>query len=93
MVTNELWEQAGAVDGHLCIGCLEKRIGRTLNSADFTDALINDPTDPWNTDRLTNRLESRPIPPRGITREPERPLPPPASHAAEIRFQGLWGLS
>jgi hypothetical protein len=29
----------------LCIGCLEKRIGRTLCRADFEDVPINDPNE------------------------------------------------
>jgi hypothetical protein len=56
MVTNEVWEQAWAgrrhprhdgckiiIDGTeiLCIGCLEKRIGRTLVAADFPDMPVN----------------------------------------------------
>jgi hypothetical protein len=38
----------------LCIGCLEKRIGRTLCRADFTDVPIN--RFPNNSDRLRDRL-------------------------------------
>jgi len=50
MVHDEIWQQAW---GHiergnpgrqiLCIGCLERRIGRTLMACDFTDAPLNDP--------------------------------------------------
>ena len=47
MVKNEIWEQAwvgrrkswhGRVPGQeiLCIGCLERRIGRALKACDFT---------------------------------------------------------
>jgi hypothetical protein len=32
MVTDELWHQAGDVQGYLCVGCLEDRIGRDLAS-------------------------------------------------------------
>ncbi len=28
--------------GMLCIGCLEKRLGRTLTAKDFTDCYLND---------------------------------------------------
>lgn len=38
----------------LCIGCLERRIGRPLLALDFTDASINDPG-PWDTPRLAAR--------------------------------------
>jgi hypothetical protein len=38
----------------LCIGCLEKRIGRTLCRADFTDVPINNPN--LSSDRLRDRL-------------------------------------
>jgi hypothetical protein len=47
MVTDEVWKLASGKDGRapriLCIGCLEKRIGRMLTKADFSDAPINDP--------------------------------------------------
>lgn len=36
----------------LRVGCLERRLGRQLTRADFIDAPINDPDDPWNTSRL-----------------------------------------
>ncbi len=43
MVHDHVWSQTGLKknDGMLCISCLENRIGRTLNSKDFTNALIN----------------------------------------------------
>jgi len=40
----------------LCIGCLEKRIGRTLCRADFTGAPVNDPNRFQLSDRLRDRL-------------------------------------
>jgi hypothetical protein len=43
----------------LCIGCLEKRIGRTLCRTDFIDAPINDPNEHQHSDRLRNRLARR----------------------------------
>ena len=44
-------------DGQLCIGCLERRLGRTLMSCDFSDAPINDPRRLCpRSDRLRNRL-------------------------------------
>lgn len=44
MVHNELWTEAGLsiLDGMLCIGCLDARIGRRLLARDFTDAPVND---------------------------------------------------
>jgi hypothetical protein len=69
MVNNEVWEQAwsgrrrsqyvipgsgGLIDEFLCIGCLEKRIGRTLCRTDFIDAPINRFLN--NSDRLLDRL-------------------------------------
>ena len=40
----------------LCIGCLEKRIGRKLTACDFTDALVNDLRLGNNSARLRERL-------------------------------------
>jgi hypothetical protein len=42
----------------LCIGCLGRRIGRTLSRDDFTDAPINDPDKEGMSDRLRNRLRA-----------------------------------
>ncbi len=39
MVRDELWPLS--VDGMLCIGCLETRLGRRLRRADFTDVPLN----------------------------------------------------
>jgi len=43
MVHNDIWRQANlsTADGMLCIGCLENRIGRTLNAHDFPDLPVN----------------------------------------------------
>jgi hypothetical protein len=70
MVQDELWERAwagrrkswhGKVPGTeiLCIGCLEKRIGRTLCRDDFTDVPANDPNENQQSDRLRDRLARR----------------------------------
>lgn len=59
MVHTELWLEVNpGNDGMLCIGCLEKRLGRELTRADFTDAPINElGDDEWpKSDRLVNRL-------------------------------------
>lgn len=44
-VHNEIWGRAGMDKdgGFLCIGCLEKRLGRPLHRADFGHAPINSP--------------------------------------------------
>jgi hypothetical protein len=50
----------------LCIGCLEKRLGRTLCADDFTDAVVNYPDKDGISDRLRARLlaaESIPLEP------------------------------
>jgi hypothetical protein len=67
-VHDALWAQAGMgpVDGMLCVGCLESRIGRRLNRADFTDAEINDLSVSrvkrfawsWRSRRLRDRLSA-----------------------------------
>jgi len=54
MVHNTIWKAAGMTDGFLCVGCLEKRIGRVLTPEDFTDFPINN-FHPWHTDRLLDR--------------------------------------
>lgn len=69
MVHNVIWQQSGVptrkvmVPGepgfYLCIGCLEIRLGRQLNGADFTDAPVN-MTRGDNTERLNDRLRRQP---------------------------------
>ena len=56
MVWDEIWENAGMKcdGGQLCIGCLEKRIGRELVPDDFLEAPINDGY--RSSDRLLDRL-------------------------------------
>jgi hypothetical protein len=61
MVHDEIWSAAGMPPrGYLCIGCLQRRLGRELTRDDFTDALVNDPQIAddvkawsWRTPRLT----------------------------------------
>jgi hypothetical protein len=65
MVRDEVWEQAWCgrrkpwqvLPGHevLCIGCLERRLGRTLTAFDFTDAEVNDASK----DNISPRLRAR----------------------------------
>jgi hypothetical protein len=65
MVTAAVWKAAGmpapTVKGYnetdgdfLCIGCIEKRLGRALTAADFANAPINAPS-PSDTPRLAAR--------------------------------------
>jgi len=57
IVKNSVWESAGMASygGCLCVGCLEKRIGRKLKPRDFLkDHPFNHPGLPC-TDRLRNR--------------------------------------
>ncbi len=67
MVKDDVWKQAWAgyrksypVPGQeiLCIGCLERRIGRMLMKCDFTDVPVNDlKHGPWHRSvRLIDRL-------------------------------------
>lgn len=42
--------------GMLCVGCLEHRLGRELNSSDFPDVTINNPKFEPKSQRLMSRL-------------------------------------
>ena len=43
MLQDELWARiAPDVDGMLCLDCAEKRLGRPLNSSDFSQMPINE---------------------------------------------------
>lgn len=56
-VSEEVWQSSGLgeTDGVLCVGCLEKRIGRRLRPRDF-------PKHELNTLPCTDRLWSRKVP-------------------------------
>jgi hypothetical protein len=67
MVHDRVWADAGiaADDGCLCIGCLERRLGRRLWPEDFKDVPLNSLDPVWQregkafayrTRRLTDRL-------------------------------------
>lgn len=66
MVHGGVWADAGmGHDGYLCIGCLERRLGRKLHRADFTSASVNDLALSniryawsWRSARLIDRLTS-----------------------------------
>jgi hypothetical protein len=64
MVHDEIWDEIWAWDDVLsrqilCIGCLEKRIGRRLTGNDFTYAPINNPPG-FMSDRMRDRLATPP---------------------------------
>jgi hypothetical protein len=42
MVADRVWDQAAGGDRWLCVGCLEDRLGRELEPADFTPLPVND---------------------------------------------------
>lgn len=61
MVQDRVWSDACVNGGdarYLCISCLEQRIGRRLNRADFTDALANTALSGLESERLCARLVS-----------------------------------
>jgi hypothetical protein len=59
MLHDEIWQAAITATKplkrirFLCVGCIEERLGRELNPADFTDAPINRQS--WNSTRLKAR--------------------------------------
>lgn len=42
MVRDEVWKEAGDVDGFLCVACLEDRLDRALEPEDFPAFPLND---------------------------------------------------
>lgn len=57
MVHDHVWHEANPQDdGMLCIGCIERRLGRGLTSGDFTGAPVNTDGDRDRSDRLLDRL-------------------------------------
>jgi Protein of unknown function (DUF2695) len=79
MVEDAVWAAAGLEPegGILCIGCLEKRIGRTLMRCDFSDAPTNDPNKTNISARMRDRLARQPNP----TPSPALSLPRPGGTA------------
>lgn len=56
-VSDAVWDQAAAQPWTiLCIGCLERRLGRQLSRHDFLAAALNDPSYGWHSSRLVDRL-------------------------------------
>jgi len=57
MVRDEIWNLVGAGGRMLCIGCLEKKLGRQLIRDDFSYAPINSPNRAFDkSERLKDRL-------------------------------------
>ena len=56
MVHRKIWDQYGAKNGMLCVGCLESRMGRELVPADFRNCEVNTDTNRSRSERLNNRL-------------------------------------
>jgi hypothetical protein len=60
-VHDELWRAAGMPeedgDVYLCVGCLEKRLGRELTAEDFTSCPVNN-VSPEQSHRLRARLNT-----------------------------------
>jgi hypothetical protein len=60
MLDNALWERTTTIRSRsamLCVGCVERRLGRRLRRRDFTDVPINEPQFPWEKSvRLLSRL-------------------------------------
>jgi hypothetical protein len=65
MVADDVWRTAGGNsrrcrrDGYLCIGCLERRLGRPLRGADFPELPCNQAWLPHHSLRLRALLEER----------------------------------
>lgn len=61
MVADPVWDQATTgMHGHLCVGCLERRLGRALHAGDFTDRPVNTTDQLRRSARLTARMHCRP---------------------------------
>jgi hypothetical protein len=65
MVNQELWDiVTNPEDYMLCVGCVEDRLGRELNSGDFTSCRLNEDLDLFpHSERLLERL-TRPVEPK-----------------------------
>jgi hypothetical protein len=56
MLLDPIWEQVEGNDRHLCIGCVENRLGRTLCASDFADVNVNTSVSLPRSSRLRARL-------------------------------------
>jgi hypothetical protein len=64
MVEDAVWAASGLAPdgGKLCIGCLERRLGRKLKRDDFKSNLLNCKTGDWESLRLRDRLRLMHLP-------------------------------
>lgn len=63
MVEDAVWQEAGATASTiLCIGCVERRLGRTLSRRDFPNVMLNDVDFQTHTKRLAERLRRDDLP-------------------------------
>lgn len=77
-VRDSLWERAGLAPygGVLCVGCLEKRLGRKLKPKDFSPHPFNDSCFPCS-ERLFQRCGGAAvIASRGVTPAQQESTPP-----------------
>lgn len=62
MIDHKLWRHAWrkrrrpGAKPILCIGCVERRVGRTLMASDFIEAPVNNPRDPYMSERMRERV-------------------------------------
>ncbi len=57
MLRDAIWKKICNIRGMLCIGCVERRLGRVLTRSDFTACPLNNPRDPQ--DAFSKRLRLR----------------------------------
>lgn len=55
-IKSEIWLKVAKSSEHLCVGCLEERLGRELCPDDFTNESINRRNQFKKSARLVNRL-------------------------------------
>lgn len=55
MLQHHIWRSI-ATKGMLCIGCVEKRLGRTLTAPDFMPVPLNFDPDHLRSERLVDRM-------------------------------------
>lgn len=88
IVHDHVWQKAGMEGGYsgcLCIGCLEKRIGRKLEPFDFGDHIFNDPSLPGTPRRLDRLTGGKAL--RGLRDLPE----PLQASKLDLAFQKIFG--
>lgn len=74
MVKDAVWRAGAREHELLCIGCLERRLGRMLMARDFTSCPVNQEEDRMRSPRLQHRLANIGL--AGIISE-YRPCPTP----------------